>query len=242
MTGISRTRRHLIPRACLLLLGAVLTLGTLVAPSPAQAKAARATTPPAGSPVPGGPPLAGTIQSASARSLTLKLASTDKAVTIHLTSSTRYMVNGAPTTTAPQWKKGEKVQVFGTKHKNGSYTAQAIVVGTPPSGPPPGGPPPGNGPPGSVTPLDGTVVSLSSFSLVVKDAKGTKKTLHLTSGTRYFVNGKPTSTRPPLKSGTKVHVFVSTSGKSLSAQLVIVGAVPALLQGPPQIPPFGQQP
>jgi hypothetical protein len=172
----------------------------------------------------------GTIMSVSGSTLKVKLLPTQKTVTVHLTTKTTYLVNGKSTKSHPMWKKGEQIQIMGTKAKNGSYTAASIMVGAPPAGP--GGPPPGG-----IAPVSGTIVSSSSSSLEVKTSKG-KSTFKLTSGTRYLVNGKATTSRPAFRAGQQVHVVASKSGSTLTAQMVFIGAMPAPPSGGPP-PSFG---
>jgi hypothetical protein len=83
--------------------------------------------------------------------------------------------------------------------------------------------------------VSGTVVSASGSSLVVKTSVG-KTTFKLTSSTHYLVNGKATTSRPTLKAGQAIHVMGASSGSMRTAQLVIIGAMPA----PPSGPPPGQ--
>jgi hypothetical protein len=212
----------------------LLVAGALVVSRQAGAPTAHATTTQATKPTtsaarPGGPGLMGSITSASGNVLKISLIPSHTSATVDLTTKTSYVVNGKSTKTRPSWKKGERVQVIGTKKKDGTYTAQVVMVGAPGGAPGPGGPPPAGGMP----PVSGAVVSSTSSSLVVKTSSG-KRTFKLTSSTRYLVKGKVSTSRPSFTAGQQVHVMASRSGSPLTARMVIVGAMPA--------PPSGGSP
>jgi hypothetical protein len=227
---VNRTRIPNVPAARALLLAGALALSAPAAVLTVDAGTAAAATARPAAPT-AGPGLFGTITAVSDNTLTISVMPTHRSAKVSLTSATTYAVNGKSTKTRPSLKKGTQVQIVAVKGKNGVYTARQVSVGRPAGPGGPGGTPPGAGSP----PVSGTVVSASGSSLVVKTSVG-KTTFKLTSSTHYLVNGKATTSRPTLKAGQAIHVMGASSGSMRTAQLVIIGAMPA----PPSGPPPGQ--
>ena len=131
-----------------------------------------AKAPPGG---PGGPGILGTLKSASANTLKITTLPAHGTATVRLSPKTIFRVNGRSTKTHPTWKRGEQVQVTGSKSKTGVYLATTVSVGTLPAfGPPPGGSgaPGGPGAPGGAPPTSGKVVAATSTQTHAQDFTG----------------------------------------------------------------------
>jgi len=184
--------------------------GALLASSPAAIHAAGGKASGTGGARAGLATVRGTVASFTATSVTVAPKS-GADVVVDFTATTKFRVNGAPSTSAPTFTAGEPVGAAGTKNADGSITAKLVVAGTNPNK-------------ANRVRVAGTVSASASGSLTITPKTGSAVTVTLDAKTRYIVNGVASSTAPTFTNGEKVLVgAIKNSDGSLTARVVATG-------------------
>lgn len=148
----------------------------------------------------------GTVIDFSPHSLTIRVAVNDYQA-VALTDKTVYVVD-CVRSPKPQWRYGERVHIVAQRKASGALNALQVSVG--------------NLRPGHVL-IEGAISDFSAHALTIRIAPGDFRAVALTNGTKYIVNGKP-STKPAWHLGEEVEVVAAREcSNALRALVVSVG-------------------